>query len=47
MARQRWGEERARALRPELEQLASDINRILAHPVDEAEEPGFFFLREE
>ncbi len=47
MARQRWGDERAQALRPELEQLAADINRILAHPVDQAEEPGFFFLRAE
>ena len=46
-ARERWGDERAQALRPELEQLAADLNRILAHPVDEAEEPDFFFLRAE
>ncbi len=47
VARQRWGEERAQALRPELEQLAADLNRILTHHVDETEEPGFFFLRAE
>ena len=45
-ARERWGEERVQALRAELQQLAEDLARVLAHRLDEGEEPGFFLLKE-
>ena len=43
-ARQRWGPERAEALRAELEQLAADLARVMAHRLADGEEPGFFLL---
>ena len=42
----RFGQERADAIRPVLEQTATELAQIAAFPLDREEEPAFFLLRD-